>query len=106
LPGAFSPAGLPNWRDPGARFTRFDAKLQFDPASPATAQVTVTIDPASITPDNPPPGFVASLRGAQWVNAAQFSKITYRSTRVEPVGPNAMRIFGDLTLGTCLGGRG
>jgi polyisoprenoid-binding protein YceI len=87
--------GFSHWT---ARFTRFDAKLQFDPASPATAQVTVTIDPASITPDNPPPGFVASLRGAQWLNAAQFSKITYRSARVEPVGPNAMRIFGDLTL--------
>jgi polyisoprenoid-binding protein YceI len=87
--------GFSHWT---ARFTRFEAKLQFDPANPATAQVTVTIDPASITPDNPPPGFVASLRGAQWLSAAQFPKITYRSTRVEPVGQNAMRIFGDLTL--------
>jgi hypothetical protein len=58
----------------------------------------VTIDPASTTPDNPPPGFVASLRGAQWLNAGQFPRITYRSTRVEPVGQNALRIFGDLTL--------
>jgi polyisoprenoid-binding protein YceI len=87
--------GFSHWT---ARFTRFDAKLQFDPANPATAQVTVTIDPASITPDNPPPGFVASLRGAQWLSAAQFPKITYRSTRVERVGQNAMRIFGELTL--------
>jgi polyisoprenoid-binding protein YceI len=87
--------GFSHWT---ARFTRFDAKLQFDPAKPATAGVTVTIDPASITPDNPPPGFVASLRGAQWLNAGQFPQITYRSTRAEPVGQNAMRIFGDLTL--------
>jgi len=60
--------------------------------------VTVTIDPASITPDNPPPGFVAALRGAQWLNAGQFPTITYRSSRVEPAGQNAVRIFGDLTL--------
>lgn len=87
--------GFSHWT---ARFTQFDAQLQFDPAKPAASQVTVTIDPASITPDNPPPGFVAALRGAQWLNAGQFPKITYRSTRVEPVGQNGMRITGELTL--------
>lgn len=87
--------GFSHWT---ARFTRFDAKLQFDPANAATARVTVTIDPASITSDNPPPGFVATLRGAQLLNAGEFPRITYRSTRVEPVGQNALRIFGDLTL--------
>jgi polyisoprenoid-binding protein YceI len=87
--------GFSHWT---ARFTKFDAKLQFDPAKPATSRVTVTIDPVSITPDNPPPGFVAALRGAQWLDAGQFPQITYRSTRVEPVGQNALRISGDLTL--------
>jgi polyisoprenoid-binding protein YceI len=87
--------GFSHWT---ARFSSFDAKLQFDPATASASRVTVTIDPASITPDSPPPGFVAALRGAQWLNAGQFPQITYRSTRVEAVGHNAMRITGDLTL--------
>jgi polyisoprenoid-binding protein YceI len=87
--------GFSHWT---ARFTQFDAQLQFDPRQATADRVTVTIDPASITPDNPPPGFVASLRGAQWLNAGQFPQITYRSTRVEAAGQNAIRIFGDLTL--------
>jgi len=87
--------GFSHWT---ARFTTFDAKLQFDPAKPSADQVTVTIDPASLTPDNPPPGFVAALTGAQWLNAGQFPQITYKSTRVEAVGKNGVRITGDLTL--------
>ncbi|HWM65485.1 MAG TPA: YceI family protein [Steroidobacteraceae bacterium] len=88
-------AGFSHWT---ARFTSFDARLQFDPAKPAADQVTVTIDPASITPDNPPPGFVAALQGAQWLNAGQFPQITFKSTRAESVGKDRLRITGELTL--------
>jgi polyisoprenoid-binding protein YceI len=87
--------GFSQWT---ARFTRFDANLQFDPAKRAAAKVDVTIDPASITPDNPPPGFVSKLQGAEFFNVGQFAQMTYRSTRVEPVGQNGLRIFGELTL--------
>jgi polyisoprenoid-binding protein YceI len=87
--------GFSHWT---ARFSNFDAKLQFDPARPSAARVTVTIDPASLTPDNPPAGFVAQLLGAQWFDAGKFPQMTYRSTRVEAVGQNAMRITGDMTL--------
>ena len=87
--------GFSHWT---ARFTSFDARLQFDPTKPSTDQVKVTIDPLSITPDNPPPGFVAALQGVQWLNAGQFPQITYRSTRVEAVGKDRLRITGDLTL--------
>jgi len=87
--------GFSHWT---ARFTRFDAQLQFDPAKPAADQVMVTIDPASITPDNPPPGFVASLQGVQWLNAGQFPQITYKSRHVETVGKNGLRITGDMTM--------
>jgi polyisoprenoid-binding protein YceI len=87
--------GFSHWT---ARFTRFDADLQFDPAHPATSQVSVSIDPASIAPENPPPGFIAQLQGEQFLNVGQFPRLTYRSTRVEPVGKNGLRIYGDLTL--------
>ena len=87
--------GFSHWT---ARFTTFDAQLQFDPAKPAADRVTVTIDPASLTPDNPPPGFVTALHGAQWLDAGQFPQITFKSTRVEAVGKDGLRITGDMTL--------
>jgi polyisoprenoid-binding protein YceI len=87
--------GFSHWT---ARFTTFDARLQFDPVKAAADHVTVSIDPTSITPDNPPTGFVAALQGAQWLNAGQFPQITFESTHVEAAGQNGLRITGNMTL--------
>lgn len=83
-----------------ARFTRWDAKLQLDPANPASASVTATIDPRSLETDYPDPAldFDAVLQGADWLNAAGFPQMTFRSTRVELTGPDTARITGDLSL--------
>ena len=80
------------------RFTRFDATLQFDPAHPAAAKVEVTIDPRSIESDNPPASFLAMLQGADWLDAARYPQMTFRSTRVTALGPKKLRVRGDLTL--------
>lgn len=80
------------------RFTRFDARLQFDPANPGASQVTVTIDASSIACDNAPPGFLELLRGDQWLDAEQFPQLTFRSTRVEAGHGDSLRIHGELTL--------
>jgi polyisoprenoid-binding protein YceI len=87
--------GFSHWT---ARFTTFDAQLEFDPRRVSASKLTVTVDPASITPDNPPPGFVEALKGAQWLATGQFPRITYRSRSVEPTGEHSMRITGELTL--------
>jgi polyisoprenoid-binding protein YceI len=81
-----------------ARFERWDAELQLDPAAPESAQITVSIDPRSIASDNPPAGFIDIMRGAQFLDAARFPAINFRSTRVERTGANTARITGDLTL--------
>jgi len=81
-----------------ARFTQFDATLQFDPANPAAAHVEATIDPDSLDLDNPPAGFKDTLRGAKWLNTAEFPKIVFRSTKVEVTGTNKARITGDFSL--------
>jgi polyisoprenoid-binding protein YceI len=83
-----------------ARFTRWDAKLQLDPADPAAARVTATIDPGSLETDYPDPAvdFDAQLQGPDWLNAAGFPQMTFRSTRVELTGPDTARITGDLSL--------
>jgi polyisoprenoid-binding protein YceI len=83
-----------------ARFTRFDAELRLDPADPASATVTATIDPSSIETDNPDPSydFDAQLRGEPWLDTVRFPQMTFRSTEVELTAPDSARITGDLEL--------
>lgn len=84
-----------------ARFKRFDAQLQFDPANLGASTLTVTIDARSLETDYPDPAtldFNAELQNDQWLNTAKFPQMTYRSTQIETTGPRTMRIHGDLTL--------
>ena len=80
------------------RFRTFDAKLQFDPANLADSSVSVTVDPKSLDVENPPAGFVDELIGTQWLDAVQFPTLAFQSMIVEVIGPNALRITGELTL--------
>jgi polyisoprenoid-binding protein YceI len=80
------------------RFTRIDAKLDFDPARLAASRVNVTIDPRSIQADNAPSGFLDTLAGKDWLDAADFPAMSFRSTSVEVTGTNTFRLHGDLTL--------
>jgi len=81
-----------------ARFTIWDAHLTFDPATPENTRIRVTIDPRSIASDNPPAGFIDQMRGPDFLNAAQFSQITFESTSIERRGDRRARITGNLTL--------
>lgn len=84
-----------------ARFKRFDAQLQFDPADLSASKLTATVDVKSLETDYPDPlklDFNAQLLGKEWVDAAQYPTMEYRSTRVEQTGPKSMRIHGDLTM--------
>lgn len=80
------------------RFKTFDAALTLDPANPSAASVTATVDPASLDIPAPPPGFLAELKGPQWLDTAKFREITFKSTKVEPTGADTARITGDFTL--------
>ena len=83
-----------------ARFRRFDAKLQFDPRNLTATQLTATVDPRSIETDYPDPkyDFNAELAGEQFLNAAKFPEIAFRTTRVEDLGNQALRVHGELTM--------
>jgi len=81
-----------------ARFTGVDAALKLDPENLTASSVSVKIDPASISSDNAPEGFLAMLSGPQWLDAARFPEMTFRSKTVELTGANTLRIRGDLTL--------
>ena len=81
-----------------AAFAAFDAKLNFDPAKPELTTLEATIDPRSLTLPAPPVGFKDELVGPQWLNAAQYPAITFKSTKVEVTGANTAKVTGDFTL--------
>ena len=72
--------------------------LRFDPARPAASRVEATIDPRSISSDNAPAGFLESLQGAEWLDAAKFDQMTFRSTSVAAASARQLRVTGDFTL--------
>jgi polyisoprenoid-binding protein YceI len=82
------------------RFRRFDAQLRFDPRNLRATQLTATVDPRSIETDFPDPkyNFNAELAGEQWLDAAKFPEIKFRTTRVEDLGNQAMRVHAELTM--------
>ncbi|MBK6453143.1 MAG: polyisoprenoid-binding protein [Proteobacteria bacterium] len=84
-----------------ARFKRFDAKLQFDPANLAASKVTASVDVDSLETDFPDPArldFNAVLKGAAWLDVAQFPRMEFASSHIDVTGVNTLRIHGDLTL--------
>jgi polyisoprenoid-binding protein YceI len=82
-----------------ASFADFDATLEIDPADPAKASLSVDISTASLHLTAPPPdGFRDMLLGPDWLNAAAYPKITYRSTGIELTGADTARVTGDLTF--------
>ncbi|ANP44776.1 YceI family protein [Candidatus Viadribacter manganicus] len=81
-----------------ARFETWDADLNLDVTSPENSSINVTIDPRSIASDNPPAGFIDVMRGAEFLNAAAFGEINFRSTSIERTGANTAQITGELTL--------
>lgn len=81
-----------------AQFTVFDATLELDPKNPASAKLEATIDPTSLDLPSPPDGFKDELTGPNWLDAAKFPQMTFKSTSVEPTGDKTAKVTGDFTL--------
>ncbi|MGH8528807.1 MAG: YceI family protein [Nevskiales bacterium] len=91
-----------------ARFTRYQATLNFDPANLAASSVTATIEPASVRTDfsgdypathkdTPYKTFDEALaKDAKFFNSGAFPQITFTSKRVEQTAPGRFTITGDL----------
>lgn len=81
-----------------AQFRTFEAALDIDPANPAAASVTASVDAASLLLPTPPAGFQEEMLGATWFNVASFPTIDFRSTGVTLTGPATAKIAGELTM--------
>jgi len=84
-----------------ARFKRFDANLQFDPANLAASKVVASVDVDSLETDFPDPAkldFNAVLKDSGWLDVARFPRMEFESRQIDVTGVNTLRIHGDLTL--------
>lgn len=83
-----------------ARFRHVEGQLHFDPRNVTATQLTATVDARSIETDYPDPAydFNAELQGEPFLDAAKFPEMTFRTTQVEDLGNNALRVHGELTL--------
>jgi len=77
-------------------FTEVSATADIDPEHPETSSVEVTIPTVSIrthneTRDN-------DLRSSNFLEVEKYPTITFRSTSVEPAGPDQYTLTGDLTI--------
>ncbi len=78
------------------RFRSMEGAITLDEERPERSSVTASIDVASI--DTAEPDRDAHLRSDDFFNAERFPKMTFRSTRVELLGEDRARVFGDLTI--------
>lgn len=82
-----------------ASFDSFTATMELDPATPATAQLTATIEAASLDIPTPEPeGFRAMLLSPPWFDVAKHPQITLQSTAIRLTGARAAEVEGILIL--------
>jgi polyisoprenoid-binding protein YceI len=81
---------------PTVGFRNFDVELDFDSEDPASSDVAVTIDAASI--DSRVDEFDDHLRGEDFFNVAAHPQITFTATDIELHDATTASITGDLTI--------
>jgi polyisoprenoid-binding protein YceI len=78
------------------QFTKWTGKLELDLDNLAASRVEVEIDAASV--DTREPKRDDHLRSADFLDVAEHPKLSFRSTGVEVVKADKMRVLGDLTI--------
>jgi polyisoprenoid-binding protein YceI len=77
-------------------FDEISAKADIDPDHPETSSVEVTISTASIRTNNGARD--NDLRSSNFLEVDKYPEITFKSTSVEPAGPDHYKLTGDLTI--------
>ncbi|HEX2528389.1 MAG TPA: YceI family protein [Geminicoccus sp.] len=77
-------------------FRAFDGKLTLDTKAPENSSVEFTIESASL--DTLWGLRDEHLKSADFLDVAKFPTITFKSSKVTPVGADAAKVTGDLTI--------
>ena len=81
---------------PSANFSDIQGTINVDNAKPANSSVNVTIPLSSLNTNVK--ALDEHLKTADFFDAAKYPNITFKSTKVQPVGKNKYKITGDLTV--------
>jgi polyisoprenoid-binding protein YceI len=77
-------------------FTKIIGSALLNPADPSSSSVEVTIEAASLNTREPQRD--EHLRSADFFDAAKYPTLTFRSKRIESLGPEYLKVAGDLTI--------
>ena len=78
------------------QFKEWTATLDYDAAAPTKSVVTVDVATASI--DTREPQRDTHLRSADFFDSEAHPKMTFKSSRIEPVGQGKYKLIGELTI--------
>jgi polyisoprenoid-binding protein YceI len=78
------------------RFEKFDGVVNFDESNPRASSVEVQIDANSINTREPQRD--GHLKSPDFFNAAEYPYVTFKSTRIEVLGAERGKVYGDLTI--------
>lgn len=92
LSAVFTQMGVPV----EAKFKKFTAQIDYDPADPSAAKAQVDVDVASF--DIGDPEYNKEVLKKEWFNAAQFPKATFISAAIKPLGSDKLQCAGQLTI--------
>jgi polyisoprenoid-binding protein YceI len=79
-----------------ARFKKFNAQVDYDPAKPETSKATVDIDTASL--DLGEAEMNKEVAKKEWFNSAQFPKASFVSSSIKPAGAGKLNVTGKLAI--------
>ncbi|MHB0981719.1 MAG: YceI family protein [Thermoleophilia bacterium] len=77
-------------------FGEWDADLRFDPDRIEDSQVVVRVNTASV--DTREADRDAHLRSPDFFHVEEHPELVFRSTRIETLGKDKMRVWGELTI--------
>lgn len=79
-----------------AKFKKFTAQIDYDPAKPEAAKAAVDIDTASL--DLGDAEMNKEVAKKEWFNAAQFPKASFVSSSIKPAGAGKLTVSGKLAI--------
>ena len=84
------------YSNPTANFGLGEGTLVFDEQHPAQSSVDVTLPLANL--DTHVPALDEHLKQADFFDAGKFATVTFKSTKVQPLGGHKFKVTGDLTV--------
>jgi len=84
------------YSNPTADFGLGDGTVVFDDQNPAKSSVDVTLPLASL--DTHVPALDKHLKEADFFDADKYPTVTFKSTKVQPLGGHKFNVTGDLTV--------